>query len=250
MNAGESAPIRGAETARRTVRLLQALSARQPVLLEELCEVVGLNRSTTYRLVRVLQEEEFVERLPRGGGYRLGPAVAALTGRAPLSPELLAEARPALQELAEATGETVCLHRRVGDSVVLCLGVESERHVLRHVIRIGDAHPLVRGSAGSSILAHLDDAAEVVDRAGMPAPERRALERALREVVERGYATSHGENHPGLYGFAAPVVPLTGGEPELAVSVSGPDQRWGEDDALVHADALRACCSRISYVTG
>ncbi|GAA1391516.1 helix-turn-helix domain-containing protein [Pseudonocardia kongjuensis] len=248
MNPGEAGPIRGAETARRTVRLLQALSARQPILLEELCEVVGLNRSTTYRLVRVLQEENFVERLPRGGGYRLGSAVTALASRAPLPVDLLAEARPALAELAEVTGETVCLHRRVDDRAVLCLGVESERHVLRHVIRIGDAHPLVRGAAGTSILAHLGDAPEILDRAGPAVAQRGELEELLRRVVERGYATSRGENHPGLYGVAAPVLPPGGGEPELAVSVSGPEQRWGDEDARRHADALRACCARISYV--
>ncbi|GAA3224481.1 hypothetical protein GCM10017691_12540 [Pseudonocardia petroleophila] len=150
---------------------------------------------------------------------------------------------------AAAPGETVCLHRRTDDQAVLCLGIESERHVLRHVIRIGDAHPLVRGAAGNAVLAHLDPAvrAAIVDRAGLSDTERTELGDRLRRIVDRGYAVSYGENHPGLFGFAAPVLSPAGGEPELAVSVSGPEQRWGEDDARTHADALRACCSQISY---
>ena len=38
---------------------------------------------------------------------------------------MLGAAKPALQELAEITGETVTVHRRVGDKVVLYFGVES-----------------------------------------------------------------------------------------------------------------------------
>ena len=144
--AAESAgKIRGAETARRTVRLLEALAAREPIGLEELSEAVGLNRSTTYRLLRVLQEEGYSERLPQGG-YRLGPAVAALVSGIPLPEEMLGATKPALQELAEITGETVTVHRRVGDKVVLYFGVESEQHVLRLVIRVGDTNSLLVGA--------------------------------------------------------------------------------------------------------
>src|ERR1035438_4025839 len=80
--ADETGKIRGAETARRTVRVLTALAARQPIGLDELAKVVGLNKNTTYRLLRVLQEEGYSERLPQGG-YRLGPAAAALSSDRP-----------------------------------------------------------------------------------------------------------------------------------------------------------------------
>src|ERR1022692_2242496 len=111
--ADETGKIRGAETARRTVRVLTALAARQPIGLDELAKVVGLNKNTTYRLLRVLQEEGYSERLPQGG-YRLGPAAAALSPDSSLSASGLQAARPAMQELAEITGETVTLHRRGG----------------------------------------------------------------------------------------------------------------------------------------
>ena len=241
--------IRGAETARRTVRLLAALAAREPAGLDELSEVVGLNRSTTYRLLRVLQEEGYSERLPQGG-YRLGPAVAALASGMQLSEEMLSAAKPALQELAEITGETVTVHRRAGDRVVLCFGVESEQHVLRLVIRVGDANSLLVGNAGNAILASLDkpDRDGILDRGGLAPGARRALERDLAEVAARGYAMSRGANHPGLFGIAAPVPAPDGRAPELSVSVSGPDRRWTEDLAVGHVDALLRCCARVAHI--
>jgi IclR family transcriptional regulator, acetate operon repressor len=251
----EAGKIRGAETARRTVRLLAALAARQPIGLDELSAAVGLNRNTTYRLLRVLQEEGYAERLTQGG-YRLGAAVATLVSGTPLPENVLRAARPALQELAEVTGETVALHRRVGDMVVLCAGVESERHTLRIVIRVGESNSLLSGSAGNAILAFLDepDRRAVLARGGLRPEARRTLERVLGEVAARGYATSQGANHPGLFGIAAPVPAAVGADgavtraPGLSVSVSGPDGRWTEDTAVSHADDLLRCCVRVSHL--
>ena len=241
----------GAETARRTVRLLEALAARQPIGLDALAETVGLNRSTTYRLLRVLQDEGYSERLPRGG-YRLGPAVAALVSGTPLPENILDAARPALRRLAELTGESVGVHRRAGDLVVLCEGVESEQHALRHVIQVGESNSLLAGSAGNAILATLDEAdrTAVLDRGGLRPDARRALERNLAEIAARGYATSRGANHPGLFGIAAAVPPPddAGGTAELSVSVSGPDSRWTEDRARRHVDDLLRCCAQVSHL--
>jgi DNA-binding IclR family transcriptional regulator len=247
--ADETGKIRGAETARRTVRVLTALAARQPIGLDELSKVVGLNKNTTYRLLRVLQEEGYSERLPQGG-YRLGPAAAALVSGIPLSESLLRAARPAMQELAEITGETVTLHRRAGDTAVLCAGVESEQHALRLVTRVGESCPLLAGCAENAILAFLDepDREGVLDRGGLAPPARRALERHLSEVAARGYATSRGANHPGLFGIAAPVPQPDGGAPELSVSVSGPDGRWTREAAVSHLDAVLRCCGRVSVL--
>jgi IclR family transcriptional regulator, acetate operon repressor len=232
------------------VRLLEALAARQPISLDELAEVVGLNRSTTYRLLRVLQDEGYSERLPRGG-YRLGPAVAALVSGAPLPADVLEPALPALRRLAEVTGESVGLHRRAGDLVVLCYGVESEQHALRHVIQVGESNSMLAGAAGNAILAAVDDAdrAAVLDRGGLRPDARRALERNLAEIATRGYALSRGANHPGLLGIAAAVLPPEGdGTAELSVSVSGPDIRWTEDRALRHVDDLLRCCAQLPHL--
>src|ERR1035438_2862912 len=124
--ADETGKIRGAETARRTVRVLTALAARQPIGLDELAKVVGLNKNTTYRLLRVLQEEGYSERLPQGG-YRLGPAAAAPSSTRPPSARRPRAARPArtgaapqrggrpgLRDVAGGQPSWAVRHRRAG----------------------------------------------------------------------------------------------------------------------------------------
>jgi IclR family transcriptional regulator, acetate operon repressor len=247
--ADETGKIRGAETARRTVRVLAALAARQPIGLDELSQVVGLNKNTTYRLLRVLQEEGYSERLPQGG-YRLGPAAAALSSGSPLSASGPQAARPSMQELAEITGETVTLHRLAGDRAVVWAGVESEQHALRRVTRVGESYSLLAGCAENVILAFLDAPHRegVLDRGGLAPPARRALERYLDEVADQGYATSRGANHPGLFGIAAPVPRAGGGAAGLSVSVSGPEGRWTREAAVSHVGALLRCCGRVSVL--
>jgi IclR family acetate operon transcriptional repressor len=224
----------GAETARRTVRLLEALARHQPVKLDALGDLVGLNKSTSYRLMRVLQEEGFAERM-QGGGYRIGPALTGLA--ALISPQAYPyeSTRPILRALADRTTETVTLHRRAGDLGLIVFGVESDAHALRQLALVGEAVPLVQGCSGRAILAGLDEptVTAVAERAGQPADSLRA---AVAQVVERGYALSHGENHPGVRGIAVPVP--GGHEAPLALTISGPDARWTEDRALAARDML------------
>ncbi|GAA4852998.1 IclR family transcriptional regulator [Actinomycetospora corticicola] len=246
---GSDGRIRGAETARRTLRLLEALAAHQPVGLDEVAGLVGLNKSTAYRLLRVLQEEGYCERLPQGG-YRLGGAVASLATRTTVPAARLEAMRPVLQELAESTAETVTVHRRAGDVVVLSLGVESEQHVLRQVVRIGETTPLTRGCAGIAILASLPagDRDEVVEHAGSEA--RAVLRTRIAEALTDGFAVSRAANHPGVLGIAMAVPGADGAGAELSIAVSGPDSRWTRDRAVQHAEQLRRCALRLAHLSG
>lgn len=247
---GGDGRIRGAETARRTLRLLEALAAHQPVRLDEVAELVGLNKSTAYRLLRVLQEEGYCERLPQGG-YRLGGAVAALAARTAVPAATLEAMRPVLQELAESTAETVTVHRRAGDVVVLSLGVESEQHVLRQVVRVGETTPLTRGCAGLAILASLpaDDRDEVVEHAGA-SEARSVLRNRIDEALSDGFALSRAANHPGVFGIATAVPRGNGAGAELSLAVSGPESRWTQDRAVQHAEQLRNCAARLAHLVG
>jgi DNA-binding IclR family transcriptional regulator len=226
----------GAETARRTLRLLEALAARQPIKLDPLAGAVGLNKSTTYRLLRVLQEERYAERLD-SGGYRLGPAFLGLAGPSLPGTHFYESAAPIVRDLVGATEETVTLHRRVGDLSILVYGVESG-HVLRQVARVGEACPLTRGSSALTILAYLagEDTAAVLARADLGARPRTALESRLAAIRGDGYAFSHAENHPGVTGIAAPIrFAGTVRNLEMSMTVSGPDSRW----TRARADSFR-----------
>ncbi|HWN31742.1 MAG TPA: IclR family transcriptional regulator [Pseudonocardia sp.] len=260
MADSESAGTRteGAETARRALRLIEAVvTAGKPVGLVELAGDTGLSKSTCYRLLRVLQDELYLDRA-ESGGYRVGSRLVGVAAAVLPQADRYAAARPALRELAATTGETATLHVRSGARAVLVLGVESADQVLRRAATVGESTPLTSGCSGRAILATLRPGAAqpIIDRAEDPA----VLRVALDEIRRAGYALSYGANHPGVHGMAAPVRssferpggsavgPAGGpaGGPALSVAVSGPAARWTEGRMRTFADRLLDTCAELS----
>jgi DNA-binding IclR family transcriptional regulator len=241
--------VEGGETARRALRLLEAVvTAQEPVGLAELAASTALSKSTCYRLLRVLQDELYLER-GDSGGYRVGSRLVGVAAAVLTQAALYQAARPTLRSLADAAGETATLHVRSGERAVLVLGAESVAQVLRRAATIGETTWLGRGSAGTAILAHIDpaDAEPVIAKADDPA----ALRARLTTVRAQGYALSHGANHPGVHGIAAPVLSTFDGVGgQLSVALSGPADRWTTDRMRSFADQLLETCAELSVLFG
>ncbi|MCU1651776.1 MAG: hypothetical protein JWQ60_2925 [Pseudonocardia sp.] len=244
-----AARTEGAETARRALRLIEAVvTAGAPVGLADLADRTGLSKSTCYRLVRVLQDELYLDRA-ESGGYRIGSRLVGVAAAVLPQADRYAAARPMLRRLADATGETATMHVRSGHRGVLILGVESADQVLRRAATIGESTWLGSGSSGRSILAWLPAAeAEPVIATVDDPPGLRA---ALTEVRAAGYAVSFGANHPGVHGIAAPVLSsferAAATEP-LSLAVSGPAARWTEQRMREFAGELLRTCAELSVL--
>ncbi|MDO0930035.1 IclR family transcriptional regulator [Streptomyces sp. TG1A-8] len=239
------AETQGGNTARRALRLLEAVAAsRGPVSLQEVAETVGLNKPTAYRLLRVLQEEAYLVHVD-SGGYRIGTQLMALAAQVMPRADAFVEARPVLQALARQSGETATLHLRAGDEAVLVLGVESA-HELRRAARLGSTTPLHRGCSGQAILAYLParEVTALLKRAPEH-PDPSDVEHALSTVREQGFAVSEGANHPGLTGLAASVL-TPAGHPAASVAISGPSGRWTAAKAREFASVLNEHCARLT----
>lgn len=205
----------------------------------ELAGDLGLNKSTTHRLLAPLLDAHLVERSARTGRYRLG-AGAARVGAAYLERlDVRRAARDHLLALARDTGETV--HLVVADlpDVVYVDKVDSPQ-ALRMFSRIGGRAPAYCTAVGKALLAQLGDTAlrAVTDVGLAPRTENTlvsaaALREDLERVRRRGYAIDDVENEPGVRCVAAAVFDHTG-TAAGAISVSGPASRI----SLLRARAL------------
>jgi len=225
MTGATSGHTEGGETARRAFRLLEAVASQlSPCTPSDLAAMTGLSLSTTYRLVRILNEEQYVQRGP--DGYRVGPRLFGLAAAA--MPQLAAfdAVRPLMSELAARTGETVALHRRLGDSCVVISAEESAQHELRRVARVGTTSLLARSPAGHAILAGLPehDRSTVVTRT-VPRQQRATLLGQLAEAARRGWALAEESNEPGVHGLANQLPLPPDPANAMALSVTGPSRR-------------------------
>jgi DNA-binding IclR family transcriptional regulator len=171
----------------KAVAVLDALEAG-PLSLPELVDGTGLPRATAHRLAAALEVHGFVSR-DGAGRFQLGARLS--------QPGLPTIARPALEQLRDATGESVQLYVRRGDQR-LCVEALESPHGLRTIVPVGALLPLDVGSAG----------------------------KVLREdpaVLKRGWAESVEERQKGVASVSAPV--FDDDRVVAAVSVSGPVER-------------------------
>ena len=180
-----------------------------PRSLAELVDASGLSRATAHRLARALEVHGLVRRTS-DGRFTVGPRLDAVA-----LPEL---ARPALEALSHATGESVQLFVRRGDRR-LCVAALESPNELRTIVPVGAWLPLDRGSAGKVLTEE-------------PA------------VLRRGWAESVAEREPGVASVSAPVVDAEG-RVRAAVSVSGPIQRTTRAPGRRYAKAVITAARQI-----
>jgi DNA-binding IclR family transcriptional regulator len=220
----------GTQAVRRAMALLKAFDDDHPAWsLSELARAAGLNKTTAYRLLAALEREGLVGRAP-DERYVLGPEIVVLGGRALRANNLRAVARPELERLAEAAGETASLEIRSGGEM-LVIDEIAGGYLMSGVPDLGSRWPLHASSTGLAVLAYLpnETAAALLPRA-LPAitpatiTNRTALRAELACVRERGYSVADETLEVGLVAIAAPIFDHDG-RPIAALSIAGPRLR-------------------------
>jgi DNA-binding IclR family transcriptional regulator len=213
----------------RGLRLLLTVADRGEVRADELGTSLDMPLSTVYRYLRTLGDFGFVDR--NGGLFRIGPKLLIGTGANVSSERLIRHADAALRMLAQETGETAIIVRRVGLSSVCLHQIESEAP-LRVTVPPGDMWPLYAGAPGRALLAFAP--AEVLDeilaqdlvRITDRTPTEEELRATLGGIVMTGMAISEGERIQGSVAMAAPIFREDG--IVGAIAVVGPAFRCGE----------------------
>ena len=197
-----------------------------------LSEKVGLNRTTTWRILATLEQERLV-RLDRGtGGYTLGFGLVDLAGQAG-GASLEQGARAVLERIAGETGETAAL--AVMRDGALTYVAEALAGAIVAVTWQGRPVSLHATSTGKVLLA-FSEPDEVQELLNLPPggrlqrftaatiTSRAALAEELARTRERGFSECRGEFDESAWGVSAPVLDEAG-RPVAVLSIWGPPER-------------------------
>src|SRR3954453_6344580 len=217
------------QSVQRAAAVLKAFDRAAPELgVTELGRKVHLHKSTVSRLLATLELEGLVERVPGTEKYRLGFEFVRMAGQVTHFNDVRAAARPVLDALVEASGETINLAVLDGDEVI---NVEqtSGPHMVGMANWVGRRTPLHCVANGKVLLAFRPDAeierlvaqplARFTDRTIVDPEQLRA---ELARVRASGYAVALGEIEQGLNAVAAPIrtgALGAGGDVVAAVSI-------------------------------
>ena len=206
------------EALAKGLRLLSLFDEQRPTWrVSDLATVSQLPIPTVYRVVMTLTAEGYLDRLPNGD-YRPGVRVLTLGGAALRSLDLVALATPRLQQLGEATGETVNLAVLTGDRVLYLIRLRNSDLVTAN-IQVGSTLPAVHTSIGKLLLAHLTEAElrERITESSFPkqhGPNAKVsldeLHDELVQIRDQGWALQDEELAHGLRSMAAPITGADG----------------------------------------
>ena len=218
--------MRGAQ---RLFVIVEHLSA-QPMTLTEVAKAADLPKSTALRFLRTLEDSSWVVR-DQDGVYSLGPAIVGLAAQYLSGNPVVAAATPAMKALHAELDETISLSRRVG-LIRVCVQEFPSTQNLRLVLGLGERGPLHAGASGLLLFAYmpLEERRRLAEAGFHRYTSRtiidlKALEGEAEQILQQGWAMTHGTKVEGGLAVAVPIFePGSGGE-VAALGVFGPEVR-------------------------
>lgn len=234
----------------KALDVLETVAGGRSMTVAEIAAKVGLNRTTTHRLVQTLVQQHYLQPSENGHGVEIGLMLLPLAARHLDTNRVRLAALPHLSTLAQQAGERVNLGVLFEGELLYLAGVEKPS-LPNMYSRFGKLAPIYCSSLGKAILSTLPEA-EV--RALLTrTPLIRQTENTLTDVDEiladlaetrrRGYAIDNQEHLVNVWCIAAPVY--DGAASAIAaVGISGSDR----ERVLAMADKVKLTAEVIGHV--
>lgn len=232
-------PIEAVDNALLLIRLLRRGGR---VRVSEAAAELGIARSTSHRMLRMLVYRGFAVQCD-DRSYAVGPELAFSVPPAEHG-HLCNRLRPAMREIREILDETVSLLVLEKDKAVFvdCVEAVQPLHIRP---RVGSQMPAERNSGGKVLLSQLPQNALRMLYAHRDDLDVRRLEVMLANTRRQGYGLNVNESDPGV---AAVGVCVTQGDgrPAAALTVSTPTLRFRRARGAEIAKLMRDAISRTS----
>jgi urocanate hydratase len=150
----------------RALTLLATVCGGQASTLAECARLTDLPTSTALRLLRTLEQGEFVAR-DATGGYRAGSRMVQLGAQALAQEQLVQLCGPALQAIVSASGESAYLSVRGPGATSLYVAMIEGTHSIRHASWVGRTVPMEGSAAGAVLQGRIPEAGFVTFRSGV-----------------------------------------------------------------------------------
>lgn len=244
--------------AANTLRILNLLArSLTPVTASSISRQLGIPRSTTYRLLATLVENDYVTHLEGGGRYALGVAAYELAWGYQRQAPMRRVAAPLVTRLVEIVGHTAHLSFLHGKDVIYLI---EERAPGRPslVTDVGVRLPAEVTASGRAMLAHLSTAQisalyphrdALVDRTGTGPRTVTELRRILAQTRRQEFGQEIGTVTPGLASVAVAVTDRHG-YPAAAVAVTFDREDVPDEELIATVFRVRQITTALGTTLG
>ncbi|MDJ1132862.1 IclR family transcriptional regulator [Streptomyces iconiensis] len=249
MTTDRGAPL---QTADRALQVLLAFSHdREEWGVTDLAADFGWDKSVTQRLLASLAHRGFLVSDAVTRRYRLGPAVWHMSTAWERHGGMAGLVRPALRELATASGVTALFAVPDGAHLRCVESADGSSGPLRAYRLADELYPAHAGATSRAYFGMLTPGARTTLLYGRPmarfseltVTDPGELEELMSRVPAEGYAYSEGEYDPATAGLAVPVVVRS--QPIGSLTLVGPHEQLAgrKQDLLI---PLRAAAEGLS----
>ena len=201
-------------TTQRTVEILKLISKKpEGITLDEICDTIGLPKTSAYDIVTTLAEMGMVN-VDRGQRqrYTIGLTAYRIGVNYTNNLDFISVIEPELKAFAKEVGKTVFFGVRSDHEVVYICKSEPENPIIT-TATVGTKNPMYCTSLGKAILAFSDEETrqQVISRIKFlqkterTIMDREALLAELERVKEQGYALDAREVEEHMECVGAPV---------------------------------------------
>jgi len=256
MTTGTAAEAGGVRVLHKTLDILETIRSRDAGFkLAELSRQVELPKATVYRILTTLEGRGYLDRAS-DGSYRMAKKLFNLQRSESEEQILNRVALPVMEQVVDATKETVNLGILDAGEVVVINTVESPQAV-RMSSKIGNRRHLHSTALGKIFLAGLPEKEflRLIRMKGTPRLTDHTLTtkadvvEEINRVRKQGWAMDNQENEIEGRCIGAPIL-TPDGRVVAALSISGPVFRMDVARAKSLVPQLKAFCAEISGKLG
>jgi IclR family negative regulator of allantoin and glyoxylate utilization operon len=248
---------KGAQALERGIAVLNYLAqSGGSSSVSNIAENLSLPLSTTFRLLKVLEEADFVYQDAQLSWWHIGLQAFTVGSSYIHNRDVLSVAAPYMQRLMLLSGETANLAIRNGFEAVL-IGQRECQSMVRMCAPLGSRLPLHASGAGKALLYSLDDEAlmSLMMQAGLKnftthtLDNLNALKKDLQHARQQGFAQDSEEHVTGLNCLASAIFD-SNNNAVAAISISGPSSRLTTERFTDLGELVRDTARDISLALG
>lgn len=197
----------------RALKLFETIAlSDSPLTIPQLQELTGLNRTTIWRIISTMTENNFITQLPNSKQYCLSCKATNLLSLSHSRSIVLCEcARTEMEQLRQLTGETIMLliPENIGSRTILQLDSFENVRIKDYT---NELSPLFGTSTGIVQLSFLSDEeikvifpAELISYTQSTATNKEVIMQRINDCRQDGYTYIIDEYHNGDSGLSVPL---------------------------------------------
>jgi DNA-binding IclR family transcriptional regulator len=236
--------------------ILETLMEKKKIGVTELGTILGVNKSSAYRLLSTLEERGFVEQESETGKYRLGIKLARLEAIVLDGSKIREISYSYLKELTARTCETSSLSVLSENQGIIIEKINSEEKISANPY-IGMVEPLYCTALGKAILSSFPEEKqrEILESLNIIAYTPKTITQIphiiedLKRTAVAGVAVDDEEYSLGMRCIAAAVYDHKG-ETIAAIGISGPISRMRTEIIDKYITIVKEVASEFSLHLG